>query len=446
MALKNIRLSFIIIVQFYFFTMTSFVFANQDCQNSSFYIRNIKVDLTKNSINEARASAEQQAKIIGFNRLVNRLIIKNKKINFKNSNIVKLVAYLKINKEANSDRRYLADIDVCFKRSLVINFFRKNKLRYAETYREPISILPIFKGPRGFILFDEKDKWYLNWKKQINLIDGLVKLNLAKGNFYLNRNINSDFISKSNTKLIRQLIENEKSNALLIIIAEPILMNNGKAYLSTYAKFFNRMGNLENTIYRNKIFLKTTSSIYNLEDSLIKKEIVNIINSVETNWKKDNLIDTNIFNEVDLLIPITSEKLSKLENQLLFNDKVINVYSTGGFNEKGVLKIEDEYIFYNKKTSKSFRDLKRRLYNSPQKLKYKKNIEVKQKDIKIWPNVFNKLKSLPFVVDIKVVSITNRVGRILIKFMGNKKTFFLAANEKNLFFKRINSYQHLLFF
>ncbi len=123
---------------------------DQDCLNSSFYIKNISVDLTKESINEARFQAEQKSKLIGFKRLTNRLLIKNKDLNFNKFDIASLVDYLKINKEANSDKRYLADFDICFNRNLVINFFRKNKLQYAETYREPISVLPLFKGPRGF--------------------------------------------------------------------------------------------------------------------------------------------------------------------------------------------------------------------------------------------------------------------------------------------------------
>ena len=48
-----------------------------------------------------------------------------------------------------------------------------------ETFREPISILPIFKGLRGMIFWDENDAWYQNWKQELMLNDGLVKLELA---------------------------------------------------------------------------------------------------------------------------------------------------------------------------------------------------------------------------------------------------------------------------
>ncbi len=38
-----------------------------------------------------------------------------------------------------------------------------------------------------------------------------------------------------------------------------------------------------------------------------------MINSIEKNWKKNNLIDTRIYNEVDLVIPITNFKSTTLK-------------------------------------------------------------------------------------------------------------------------------------
>ncbi len=444
MLLKYLKIILLIIIKINFITSISFASIKGDCFNSSFYIKNINVDLTKESINQARFFAEEKARLIGFKRLLNRLIINNKNLNIKTASILQLVDYIKINEEANSDKRYLADFDICFNRDLVINFFRKNKLQYAETYREPISILPIFKGPRGFILWDEKDLWYSKWKYQLNLVDGLVKLNLAKGNLYLSRNLNTNLINKSDKIIINKLIKNEKTNALLMVIAEPVLKNDGKTYLSTYAKSFNKDGKLLNTIYNKKIPLKSSSSIYNIDENLLNSEVLNIISSIETKWKKINLIDTSVYNEVDLLIPISLFKTSKLENDLLFNDKVIKVKSTSGFLDKGILNIDKEYIFYNKKSRTSFQNLSRNLYNSEKKIKHEKNTPVLQKDIKIWSYVLETLKRLPFVVEVKVISTSNSSGRILVKFMGDKKAFFKAVEEKKLFFANFNASQFIL--
>ncbi len=444
MSKELAKLTLLTILKICFISSALLASVDKDCLNSSFYIKNVSVDLTKESINEARSQAEQKAKLIGFKRLANRLIIKNQEINFNKIDIFSLVDYLKINKEANSDKRYLANFDICFNRNLVIKFFRYNKFQYAETYREPIAVLPIFKGPRGFVLWDEKDDWYLNWQNKLKIIDGLVKLKLAKGNFSLNRNLKANLLLKSNEDQINKLINNENTNALILVVAEPILMRDGKTYLSTYGKFYNKSGKIQSTIYRNSIPLKRTSSFYNVDKALLEKEVSNMIKSIETNWKKNNLIDTRIYNEVDLIIPITHIKSTILSKNLLFNDKSISVKSTSDFKDQGFLKIKNEIIFYNKKTENTFENIKRNAFNSLKELKYEKNINVIQKDTDVWPKIVNILEKLPFVIEVKIISITSSQGRIITKFMGNKKTFFQAIYEKKLKFKDFNSQQYIL--
>ncbi len=444
MIFKILKIISFVPIYIIFTFSTSLASNNDDCRNSSFYITNIKVDFTKESLLEARKLAEQKARLIGLNKLLKKLTLRNKKIVLKNSEVLQLVDYLKINSEANSNTRYLANFDVCFNRKLTIDYFHKNKLQYAETHRKPISILPIFKGPRGFILWDEKDPWYSIWKKQLKSQDGLVKLSLAKGNLNLSRSIGSDIINENNINLIRKLINIEKSDTLLLVVAEPMLKNDGKTFLSTYAKIYNKSGKLENTVYRNKTSLKTTSSIYRVNQDLLNGEVLNIINSIENNWKKDNLINPNIFNQVDLLIPISLYQSTILEAPLLFNDKIIKVKSTNGFSDKGIIKIEKEIISYKKKSLKSFEYIKRRILKSDSKLKYKINTTLNQKDISVWPFVLNTLRSLPFVKEVKVISISNLEGRLIVKFIGNKKTFFQATKEKKMIFKDFNSQQYIL--
>ncbi|MDC1023050.1 hypothetical protein OAR00_00695 [Alphaproteobacteria bacterium] len=221
-------------------------------------------------------------------------------------------------------------------------------------------------------------------------------------------------------------------------------MNNGDTFLSTYVKIYNKNGKLDNIIYRNKISLKTTSSIYRINHKLLNQEVLNIINSIEKKWKKDNLIDPNIFNEVELVIPILTYQSTTLEVPLLFNDKIINVKSTDGFLDKGIVKIDKEIISYKKKSLKIFQIYKREILRSDSKVEYKKNTRLIQKDINIWPYVLKTLKSLPFVKEVKVISISNLRGRVIVRFIGNKKTFFQAAKEKKLIFKDFNSQQYIL--
>ena len=444
MFFKNLKIISLVLTNIIFTYSVSLASNNDDCRNSSYYVKNIKVDLTKKSIVEARKLAEDKAKLFGLKKLVNKLTLRNKKIKFKNLEVLQLVDYLKINSEANSNTRYVANFDICFNRKLIIEYFHKNKIQYAETYRKPISILPVFKGPRGVIIWDEKDPWYLKWKTEIKSSEGLVTFSLAKGNLKLSRRIRSNLINVSNKDLISKLINLEKSEELLVVIAEPVLKNDGKTFLSTYAKIYNKNGILENTLYRNKTPLKTTASIYNIDQTLLNQEVLNIKNSIEKNWKKDNLINSSIINEVELIIPISSYKSTRLEAPFLFNDKIIKVKSTDGFLDEGVIEIEKEIIFYKKKNSKNFEYLKRGLLKSNSKIEYNVNTILIQKDITLWPFVLNTLKSLPFVKEVKVISISTLKGMVVVRFIGNKKTFFQAAKEKKMIFKDFNSQQYIL--
>ena len=444
MMIKYFKIFVLIIFQISLIQSIAFALNKDDCRSSSFYIKNINVDFTKKSIIEARSLAEQKARLIALNRLLHRLTLKNKNLIFKKSKILQLVDFLKINNEANSNTRYIANFDVCFNRDLVIKFFHKNKLQYAESYKEPISVLPIFKGPRGFILWDKKDAWYSLWKDKLGLIDGLVKLKLAKGNLYLNRNITTSIISNSDEAMIKKLVANENTKSVLFVIAEPDIQNDGKKYLRTYTKLFNSEGKLENIIYRNKIALKNKSSIYSIEKKIFHDEVLNILNFIERNWKKDNLIDPNIVNQVDLWIPISLRASTKLEKTFVFNDKSIKVESTFGFMDKGIIDIGEELILYKDKRPKSFEKITRSLLNTKKKIEYKKNTPILQKNIQTWPFSINILKGLPFVTEVKIVSISKHGGRVVVKFLGNKKTFFHATYEKGLIFKNFSRYQYIL--
>ena len=267
---------------------------------------------------------------------------------------------------------------------------------------------------------------------------------MAKGNFYFNRNLNANLLSKSNKQLIKNLIKNEKTNALLIVLAEPVLKNDGKIYLLTYAKFYNSSGNLVNTIYRNLILLDKTTSLYDIEDNLINLEVRNIIHSIQDNWKKDNLINTQVYDEVDLIIPIDAEVSTYLDSKLLFNDKFINVRSTEGFFDNGLITIGDEILYYREKTPTTFNKITREQFGTSKKLTYDKDSKVKQKDIRIWSFVLNEISTLPFVTETKVLSLSKSTGRIIVKFMGDKKTFFQAANEKKIIFKDFKYGQYIL--
>ena len=96
------------------------------------------------------------------------------------------------------------------------------------------------------------------------------------------------------------------------------------------------------------------------------------------------------------------------------------------------------------KTPKSFKKLSRSLLNTEKQIVYQKDTIILQKDIDNWPLSISILKALPFVTEVKIISISKYAGRIIVKFLGNKKTFFHATDEKSLFFKNLSNHQYIL--
>ena len=444
MIKKYYNIIFLIVFGTNLFNFEVLATANDDCKNSSFYIKNIKVDVTKETLVEARSLAENQARKVALDRLLKRLTLRNNIDLSKNTELLSLVDFIKINNEANSDNRYVANFDVCYNRELIINYFLEKKLKYAETYKQSIAVLPIFKGPRGFILWDRKDLWYSLWKKKLNSIDGLVKLKIAKSNLYLIRNITSKVILESNKLQIKKLIDYQNTDSVLLVLAEPVLSNIGTTFLNISVKLFNKNGELDSTIYSNKIQLKKISSIYKIKKDILWNEVINIINSIESSWKKVNLIDTNIDNQIDLWVPIPRDKTTSITRNLYFNDKEIKVKSTINFLNSGILKIGDELIFYNGKNNSLFQNITRGFLNTNIATEYKIKETINQKQIDIWPYSIKTLKSLPFIKEIKVISMTSKNGRIIVKFVGSKKSFFEAAKQKGLVMEDYNKDQYVI--
>ena len=121
-----------------------------------------------------------------------------------------------------------------------------------------------------------------------------------------------------------------------------------------------------------------------------------------------------------------------------------NLFYYHFFSQYIILLIFLSTFYKLKKNSKNFEHLKRGLLKSNSKIEYNVNTILIQKDITLWPFVLNTLKSLPFVKEVKVISISTLKGMVVVRFIGNKKTFFQAAKEKKMIFKDFNSQQYIL--
>ena len=101
-------------------------------------------------------------------------------------------------------------------------------------------------------------------------------------------------------------------------------------------------------------------------------------------------------------------------------------------------------VFYNSKNDYLFQNISRGFLNTKIATEHKIDKTIFQKQIDIWPSSINILKSLPFVKETKVISLTSNIGRIIVKFVGNKKSFFEALRQKGLIIEDYNKDQYII--
>ncbi len=343
----------------------------KDCNDLAFYITNIKSDITSENIQKAKLIAENNARSIAFNKLFNRLVLKPKKEKTFKLDFRNIISFIKINQEASSKKRFVGSFDVCFDKMETRKFFEENDLSYAEIFSVPISVLPIYGSPRGYVFFDDRNTWQTIWSEKIDRYQGLLKLNISKGNLFLKRKLNAKKIIRSDSIEISKIIKHDKTKRLLTVIAEPALLKNGDFVLKIFAKLYNKNGEFITNIYSNIKKFKNYENIKKNETTYLKTEIEKIIYFYSESWKKTNLFKRDVLTHIDLYVPIKKEKnwsdFINLVNQIPYINEFIIVAIRhdvgkvritfqgtvdtlfGIFNEKGLKfkKIKDEFILLN---------------------------------------------------------------------------------------------------
>ncbi len=275
----------------------------KDCKFNAFYIKNIKTDITRENIQKAKFDAENEALYKSFSTLISRLTPKNKKVQFE-IDIKKFVQFIKINKEENSQQRYIANFDICFNRNSLINFFKKKNLPHAEIYSLPITVFPLYRGPQGYVFLDKTNKWQNLWETKIRNYDSLLRFKITKENLSLKRNLDPKNILNSDTNEILKIIQLNEGRRLMIVISEPILLKNGKYAIKTQARLYNQNGKFDSALYSNKKSVSSYKNIEELEKVYLEDEVSNILEVFSESWKKNNLFKDNILTFVNLYVPV----------------------------------------------------------------------------------------------------------------------------------------------
>ena len=275
----NLKLFFVNIffIFFFIFQFEAIASSKLDCKEKAFYIRNVISDATHKDLTKAKSKAEDKGRLIAFNKLLNRLTLRNQIKNSYKIDLNKMINFIKINNEANSTNRFVGSFDFCFNRDEVVQFFKKENLNFAEVFSLPISIFPIYDGPSGYIYLDEKDLWYKLWKDFLNLNDSLLKFKLSAGNLSLKRSIKGEEVLKSNKNVLKKIIKNDSTKRILVVILQPKLARNGKYQLKISGKLYNEIGEFDQTIFSKLRNYENFKSVTTLNKNSLLKDINELI-------------------------------------------------------------------------------------------------------------------------------------------------------------------------
>ena len=134
--MKYSYLKFFVIFFIFLFCSHS-IHAVNTIEDQVFTIRNISVDIYSNTSEQARDIALEEAQIKGFNKLMNKMLLKgeyDKIANFDEDKILELVEEIEVEDEKTTANRYIGKIVVKFKRNLVLRFLKSNNIKSKQIY------------------------------------------------------------------------------------------------------------------------------------------------------------------------------------------------------------------------------------------------------------------------------------------------------------------------
>ena len=313
----NLKLFFvkIIFISLFLFQFDVIASSKLDCKEKAFYVNNVISDARHQDLTKAKLNAEEKARLIAFNQLLNRLTLRKQIKNSYKIDLNKMINFIKINNEANSTNQFLGSFDFCFNREEIVKFFKKENLNFAEVFSLPISIFPIYESPSGYVFLDEKDTWYKLWKSFLNANDSLLKFKLSTGNLLLKRSIKGKEIIKSDKNVLKKIIKNDSTKRILVVILEPKLGRFGKYKLKISGRLYNELGEFDQTIFSKLRNYKNFKSATILNKKLLLKDINELIYVFEESWKKNNFFKEGLMTFVDIYIPI--QKMQNWSNSLI---------------------------------------------------------------------------------------------------------------------------------
>lgn len=273
--------------------------------NNLFNVNNI---LLEKKDNEVSSDLANQAIKKGFNKLINKVLLKEDIVRVSDLNFVTikdLVTFYNISNNSNKLNNEIS-FNISFDKEKIHNLFYKKGILYSDISDKEFFILPILIRKNKIFIF-ANNYFYNNWN--ISNENELIEFILPQENIEIIQKINKSRDNLYDLNLTTLLTEYKNKNIAIVLIDETI-SNKSKIFLRARIE--------------NKYISKSLTLISkNDELERFKENIIFEIKNVITNLvKSQNLIDirTPSFLNVKL-------NLNKKNNLYLFNLKIKDIGS-----------------------------------------------------------------------------------------------------------------------
>lgn len=331
--MKYSDLKFFVIFFIFLFCSHS-IYAVNTIEDKVFTIRNISVDISSDTSEQARDIALQEAQIKGFNKLMKKMLLKgeyDKISSFDVDKILQLVEEIEIENEKTTANRYIGKIVVKFKRNLVLRFLKSNNIKFSITKSKPLLILPIYKYGGITYLWDDKNIWKDLWNTSDD--DGtLIPIRPSGGKLKDFIYFNPNQAIQKNLKNLEIIAANNNSTGVLIaILKKKYNRDKTKIELNLDLSIHRFDGGSTNN-FKDTIEIDADA----FSDDLLLEAKSKVENFVKNQWKVQNILSTKR-NSIKLIVNFNNLKEWIDIRELISNVPIIDQYIIQNFSKDSAI-------------------------------------------------------------------------------------------------------------
>lgn len=189
-----------------------------------FTIEDIKVDVTAANAMAAREQAFEQAQVLAFNELAERMTAGGAGQNVPVpdlSTISSLIQDFEVTSESLSAVRYVGTYIFRFKDADVRRFFSNQGVAYTDVSSRPMLVLPFYQRPNGeAVIWSPYNIWMQAWDK-VGDLEGLVPLVVPLGDLADVRDIGDDEALTYNESKLSGMLNRYGAGEAVVVVAIP---------------------------------------------------------------------------------------------------------------------------------------------------------------------------------------------------------------------------------